>query len=420
MGSSSSQLSSRRSPDRFKFSSLICGGGSSSHTPLEMEDRLPEVLISSSEHCEPINNQEGYLAPESSSNHRTGSMLSGLNISIGTTCEHSSNEASVDNHMDELNQQVTEINNHDSASVSHSFDLPNTPSDGFIEAVPSGFGFLVNREQNQGDESLLQVDVVSISSNVFSSSGTNHETRTNSRQIFRDAFSRRNSGRQLDSPTIIFSAADRNGSESNDRWVVDFGDDFFEDVLGYGYIGTRLNRLHERRRHSRSMIWESSRGDLDENIRRTARCATGLHPEGSCSCDSFLARGDSSGRSSISRIVMLAETLFEVLDEIHRQPVSLSLSIPAPESVVDSLPLKDHKKKDHASDGDDFAQCNICLADYEEGDKIRVLPCHHEYHKSCVDKWLKEIHGVCPLCRGDVRQGDSQHSAPQQEIHSAW
>ncbi|GMN47651.1 hypothetical protein TIFTF001_016824 [Ficus carica] len=36
--------------------------------------------------------------------------------------------------------------------------------------------------------------------------------------------------------------------------------------------------------------------------------------------------------------------------------------------------------------------CYICLVEYEEGDRMRILPCHHEFHKTCVDKWLKEIH----------------------------
>ena len=49
----------------------------------------------------------------------------------------------------------------------------------------------------------------------------------------------------------------------------------------------------------------------------------------------------------------------QVLDEIHRQPVSLSLSmvsLPAPESVVDSFPLKNHKKVDRAESGEDVEQ----------------------------------------------------------------
>lgn len=49
----------------------------------------------------------------------------------------------------------------------------------------------------------------------------------------------------------------------------------------------------------------------------------------------------------------------QVLDEIHRQPVSLSLSmvsVPAPASVVDSFPLKSHTKVDKLKHGDDVEQ----------------------------------------------------------------
>lgn len=42
-------------------------------------------------------------------------------------------------------------------------------------------------------------------------------------------------------------------------------------------------------------------------------------------------------------------------------------------------------------------RCYICLVDYEEGDEIRVLPCRHEYHAPCVDKWLKEVNGYFSL-----------------------
>lgn len=43
-----------------------------------------------------------------------------------------------------------------------------------------------------------------------------------------------------------------------------------------------------------------------------ANCPSGIHLDGACSCESVLMTDESGSRASISRIVMLAEALFEV------------------------------------------------------------------------------------------------------------
>ncbi|KAF3454801.1 hypothetical protein FNV43_RR05249 [Rhamnella rubrinervis] len=43
--------------------------------------------------------------------------------------------------------------------------------------------------------------------------------------------------------------------------------------------------------------------------------------------------------------------------------------------------------------------CPICLGEFGEGEKVRILPkCGHGFHVKCIDTWL-ECHSSCPLCR---------------------
>ncbi|GIL78675.1 hypothetical protein Vretifemale_8088, partial [Volvox reticuliferus] len=51
-----------------------------------------------------------------------------------------------------------------------------------------------------------------------------------------------------------------------------------------------------------------------------------------------------------------------------------------------------------ASDRDEEPQCAVCLCEYEEGEVITQLPCKHEFHGTCIRKWLR-THYTCPICR---------------------
>ena len=41
--------------------------------------------------------------------------------------------------------------------------------------------------------------------------------------------------------------------------------------------------------------------------------------------------------------------------------------------------------------------CSICTEDFERGQDVRVLPCNHSFHPACVDPWLLNVSGTCPL-----------------------
>lgn len=45
--------------------------------------------------------------------------------------------------------------------------------------------------------------------------------------------------------------------------------------------------------------------------------------------------------------------------------------------------------------------CSVCINEYATGNKLRRLPCMHEFHIHCIDRWLSE-NSTCPICRQPV------------------
>lgn len=80
---------------------------------------------------------------------------------------------------------------------------------------------------------------------------------------------------------------------------------------------------------------------------------------------------------------------------------------PAPEAKTDAAP-----------DAGNFS-CPICTDDFVKGQDLRVLPCNHQFHPECVDPWLMNVSGTCPLCRIDLNPPKEGENGEQQEGENA-
>ena len=61
-------------------------------------------------------------------------------------------------------------------------------------------------------------------------------------------------------------------------------------------------------------------------------------------------------------------------------------------------------------------ECSICLNDCSQS-QLKTLPCEHQFHKKCVDKWLKK-NNSCPLCRRVVVPRPTPAPDPDAQLRS--
>ncbi|KAJ9187805.1 hypothetical protein P3X46_003222 [Hevea brasiliensis] len=68
-------------------------------------------------------------------------------------------------------------------------------------------------------------------------------------------------------------------------------------------------------------------------------------------------------------------------------------------SVLETLPTLVYSSKTQ----DSVLECAVCLSEFQDGEKGRVLPnCKHTFHVCCIDIWFHS-HSNCPLCRAPVQ-----------------
>lgn len=63
-------------------------------------------------------------------------------------------------------------------------------------------------------------------------------------------------------------------------------------------------------------------------------------------------------------------------------------------------------------------QCSICLSRLGQNDETSVLKCGHQYHATCIYRWLDRAN-TCPMCRTSVRERtiEVEHDP---EIDNLW
>ncbi|KAJ3585398.1 hypothetical protein NHX12_014117 [Muraenolepis orangiensis] len=72
----------------------------------------------------------------------------------------------------------------------------------------------------------------------------------------------------------------------------------------------------------------------------------------------------------------------------------------AAKKAISKLQVRTIRRGDQETQAD-FDNCAVCIEGYRPNEVVRVLPCRHVFHKSCVDPWLLD-HRTCPMCKMNI------------------
>ena len=111
-----------------------------------------------------------------------------------------------------------------------------------------------------------------------------------------------------------------------------------------------------------------------------------MSPEGPVQCSAH-------GSQDCSSSHLLVELLMKCPAALRPRYCSENCKLPRYIASSDSTDLIPFSCRYSSEEGDssqsDQTVCVVCMSDFETRQVVRVLPCSHEFHAKCVDKWLK-------------------------------
>ncbi|XP_028389396.1 E3 ubiquitin-protein ligase RLIM-like [Phyllostomus discolor] len=144
---------------------------------------------------------------------------------------------------------------------------------------------------------------------------------------------------------------------------------------------------------------DSSHGSRGSGSNSTCSYDYWPRPRLTSSSDSSYTSGSTSSPTSSSSSSDESTdplvVLFESSDEGDAWPSLDDHPMGLSEAQIDNLAIRSSVKNDTLN------ECSICISEYREGSQLRILPCSHEFHVHCIDRWLSD-NSTCPICRRNV------------------
>ena len=89
---------------------------------------------------------------------------------------------------------------------------------------------------------------------------------------------------------------------------------------------------------------------------------------------------------------MTYEQLLQLEDNVGNVSKGLSAQ------QFEKLPITKYKKEKYSEN----FQCIICMEEFNEGEKVKLLPCGHIFHPNSIKEWLMKQKS-CPFCKSEIK-----------------